>query len=74
MNQKKNLSSWNLTATFIWAIALAFSLSAALLPGNVSAAAADSLINFMRKQKKKERLRFMRRYRLRPCRLFRLRS
>ena len=50
------------------------SLSAPLLPVRLPRLQQIPSINFMRKQKRKERLRFMRRCRLRPCRLFRPRS
>ena len=73
MNQKKNLSTSSRCATFIWAVALALIICAASA-GKVSAAAADSLDQLYEKAKRKERLRFMRRCRHRPCRLFRPRS
>ena len=73
MNQKKHLSSSIRSATFIGAIALAL-IICVLLPERFSRLQQIPSINFTRKQKRKERLRFMRRCRRRPCRLFRLRS
>ena len=73
MNQKKNLSTstdpQRLYGRLPW-----LSLSAPLLQVRFSRLQQILSINFMRKQKRKERLRFMRRCRLRRCRLFRLRS
>ena len=67
MNQKNTLSRSIGSATFMSMIALALIISGASA-GKLFAAAADSLDQLYEKQRRKERLRFMR-----PCHLGRCR-